>query len=394
MNRFLAFVVLTLIGVAVVAPVNAQAPIVSQIVLTKEDSLYLEQFQGRAYGEIVPKVWLRVCELNRERYPDSNLVQLGDVITLPLGLQYVAKAGDGDHMWRASKYFSSDVVVPYLMQGFATDLDALVQGKTTESAEKYNGPVSLSKWLVVVALIAGIFWLLWTVLIKTYGRKDAREPAKFPSFTSRPPDFDAAADSQIQPVASEALGQTFGQNFEIVGEIERGWINGTLVVFFADGTRRTEEYRNEEGFRAKLRFTDGTERVVVSRWHCFNPCWSASGADFNGTFTPQGEGKPHEIPPISESQASHLSQNIRDIAAGREPIAPVAEVIPGANSVPTPSPLLQQTEGPKPAEKLRLTKFQVSADKGLNLEGEIPLTVEELQAIVKQIVENSKDEKR
>lgn len=389
MNRSMILLVLVL---AVAGAMSAQALVTSQIILTKEDSLYLEQFQGHAYGEIVPKVWLRVCELNREQYPDSNLVQPGDVITLPLRLQYVAEAGGGDHMWRASKHFSSDVVVPYLVQGFATDLDAIVQKEATESETKYSDSVPFWKWLVVVAFIVGIFWILWMLLLGTYGRKDTREPATFPPFTSRPPDFDAAADSQIQPVASEALGRTFGRNFEIVGEIERGWINGTLIVFFADGTRRTEKYQNEEGFRAKLRFADGTERVVVSRWHCFNPCWSASDADFNGTFTPQAEGKPQEILPISESQASHLSENIRDIAAGREPIAPVAEVVPGANSVPKPSPLPQQAESPKSAEKLRLTKFQVSADKGLNLEGDITVTVEELQAIVKQIVGGAKDE--
>lgn len=398
MNRIIASLAIVVTGICSFA--DGQTPITRQITLTEQDSAYLNRFEGMGYPSIESRVWLDVCALNRWRYPDSNLIQPGDVIFLPLGMQYVVESGGRDHMWRASAHFSERVVRPYITTArFSSYLQSVLDSVDRESSgnKQKEGSWSNLVLAIILVLLIGVILLIWLWVIIANSEKNKREG----SFIKSPPDFHTAADSQVRPIAEQALRRVLGGEFEIIGEIERGTLNGVFTVFFANGSRRTETYKDEEGFRARIRFANGTERVLACRWECFNPCWSAKDAKFNGTFTPVGD-KPKEVAKISPEQASHLSANIRDIKADLKPIAPIADVIPEnaepssispAPSVSTTSPdASPKAEAPMSSEKLRLTKFQVSADKGLNLEGDITVTVEELQAIVKQIVEGSKDE--
>lgn len=382
MNRF--FVLLALVA-AFAVTAGAQVSGFDQLAA---EGAYLEQFRDVPADKVVGKVWLDICVMNRAQYPDSNLVQPGDVIRLPLGRPYVAKRERGtDHMWQASLYFVNEVVAPYLIgERSLIPLEGAVQSNTSRPlVDSWDDRALLIIFFLAVVLLAA--WMLYRANRIGERPKAATPP---PPFVATPLDFQSAADTQVRPVATEALGRTFGRNFEIIGEIVRGWINGRLTVFFADGSRRTEEYENEEGFQARLHFSDGTERTVVSRWQCFNPVWSASDVEFRGTFTPAESGKPEEIPQISESQVAHLSQNIQDLAAGREPVAPVAAVVP--ESFPATPPSISPStatsaseETKRDGEIMRLTKLQFSTDKGLNLEGNIPLTVEELKELISKV---------
>lgn len=385
MNRFI-FVLVSVFAVMTTA--SAQVGFEKAAIEGK----YLEQFRGKFYHEIVPQVWLEVCRLNREQYPDSNVVRVGDVIKLPLGKHYLvsSEATGNDHMWRASQYFVDMVITPYLVSNRESD-SSVVRERAVEQ-KSTSRPLfdSMLDWLLLIIMVLLVIVIVAVVVIKTM------KLTKGQSFVKFPPDFESAADSQVRPIATQALGNAFGSGFEIVGEIERGVMNGTLTVFFADGRRRTEEYENEPGFRARLRFADGTERTVVCRWACFNPVWSASDAEFNGTFTPTG-GKPEEIFPITESQANHLTANILDIKEDREPMAPIAEVIPtveavsASRSTEKASPVSASEEPKQDVKLLKLSKVQFSREKGLNLEGDIPITIDDLNALISKVQGESKE---
>lgn len=369
MNRIIVVLFVVLALAALAAPVLAQAP-----QLAPADSSYLEQFRGKSFGEIVPKVWLEVCAMNRAQYPDSNLVFPGDVIALPLGKQYVAKPGGTDHMWQASTYFSNEAVMSYLLGD--TAVPVVTQPVQVVEEESKSGSSNFGLWvLIVAALVVASLYLFrfW---------RSKRKP-----FVKHPPDFRAATDAQVRPVAEAALGRAFGQGTQIIGRIERGTISGRQVIFFGGGPHTTETYRNEPGYRARVRFQDGTETSVVSRWSCFNPVWSAVWAEFEGTFTPEG-GQPEAIERISDAQAAHLGVAMQEIASGREPTVSVSTIIPGRQ----PAPVAGPTPAPPAAavaeereEKLHLTKVQISSEKGLNLEGDIPLSVEELKELIAQV---------
>jgi hypothetical protein len=62
---------------------------------------------AQEYSEqTVDGIWRQVCELNREAFPDSNLVFPGDSLLLPDGSYYYVTGSSGeDHMWRASRFY-------------------------------------------------------------------------------------------------------------------------------------------------------------------------------------------------------------------------------------------------------------------------------------------------
>ncbi|MFH0806167.1 MAG: hypothetical protein V1885_00335 [Candidatus Brennerbacteria bacterium] len=379
MNRIIVLLAFVVAACAVTA--EAQ-------VLTSADSSYLEQFRGKLYREIVPKVWLDVCALNRAQYPDSNLVSVGDTIALPVGKQYVAGLEEGNHMWQASGYFTDMVVMPYVLSEVGTSFEEIVRVAQQPSERSALRARALLFALSIIALlVAAILWLDWSV--------KRRRP-----FATMQPTFRGGSDEQVRSAAERALTGTFGRGFEIVGPIERGVINGRQTVFFASGRHENETFRGEPGYRARLRFQDGSEALVVSRWSCFNPVWSAEGVRFRGTFTPQG-GRPEEIPVISTAQANHLGGAIREVVSGREPATPASMFVPDrqpapipANPRPSGTPSAPTSEEPKQDGKLlKLTKVQFSRDKGLNLEGDIPISIEDLNALITKVQGETKDPK-
>lgn len=377
MNR-VVLLLFTLV-VACAAMVDAQ---VSGFDELAAQGMYLEQFRGKPHEEVISKVWLEVCRLNRGQYLDSNLVRPGDVIALPFGKSYIAQTGGKDHMWQASKYFVDVVVTPYLVG--SKKYDVVVQKDSGRNAPRKTDQSTFR--LLCVFLLLSLGALAWMLLNRAAGKN--RRP-----FATSIPSFEGASDAQVRSTAQSALESAFGRGFEIVGPIERGVVNGTQRVFFAGGQHKTQKFENEPGYRARLRFRDGREALVVSLWECFNPVWSATEARFRGTFTPQN-GRPEEIEEISESQASHLSSIIQQAARRAEPIVSPSLVVPGA-AVPSPASETSQpatphfseppASTPKDDGKLRLTKVQFSVEKGLNLEGELPMSIEDLKGLITQV---------
>ncbi len=335
-----------------------------------KDSEYLDQFRNKPIGRVVSEVWLDILELNRERYSDLNMVYPGDLVLLPLERYYVVREEPqgADHMWRAAVYFTNEVVLPYLYPPTPIEVDSI-----KEEAEERVFP-----WWSLILLVLFISYIVG-VIITLIRRK--RKMRSRPPFVSFPLSFDAP-ERQVRRFAQQALSSTFGRGIEIK-QIEKGRINGQQTVFYSDGSYQAENFKNEPGYRAHVRFPDGNERLVVSKWQCFNPCWSAQGAQFKGTFTPDG-GKPEEISEIRYDEAYLLSQKIRDLAENLE-----LENEADSSSVP-----VDKTENnPKTLKEGYFTKVQFSPDKGLNLEGNFPLTIKQLKSLIKEIKKEEEEEK-
>lgn len=354
---------------------------------------YLEQFRDMSPEQMINKIWLDVCAMNRGRYPDSNKVQPGDTIQLPLGQYYVAQRGGTDHMWRAAIWFTDALVQPYLRFGNAPDTNqpvvAEVQGPSVPTTS--NG-ISLWWLLILIPILVGIGWA-----------SNRLQQAK--KFVRVPPHFKGGTDEVVRPAAETALRSALGHGIQIVGNIERGVINGTQVMFNADGTSQTETFVNEPGYRAIVRFPNGEMRIVVCRWSCFNPVWSLKDADFAGTFTPVGFKAKDPILRMDPQGVEQLESSIR----GSESI--VADDLP-ANAIVTSQPLLDlletaRSEAPKvgktdvqvasvPTAVERqtaiavpgtadLTKLQFFKDGGVVMEGRLNLTVQDLHGMLYQI---------
>ncbi|MFH1161778.1 MAG: hypothetical protein V1696_00650 [Candidatus Jorgensenbacteria bacterium] len=378
MKNQIRFLLLVLVLAVSTVGALAQVPQFSFV-----DSSYLEQFRGKTFGEIVPKVWLDVCARNRVLYPDSNLVLPGNIVVLPLGEFYTAKPGGMDHMWQASVYFANEVAIPYLQKDtHAAKTVAPIVPAVPVKTETGDFPWGLAIFMIV--LVAALMYLFyWLVFKRTV------VPPPFIA-EERIPDFQQATPEQLLPLAQEGLGRIYGEkNFEIVGPIEKGTIgDGTLTMFYADGSHRNETYHDEPGFRAHLRFKDGSESLIVSRWSCFNPCYTAQSAEFSGTFTPEGSDQPQMIERITEAEAGDIGENIRRIARGEEVVvgpsvaAPVQE-LPVAPKTKAPATAPADAE---PEKEIKATKLQISCEKGITIEGETNLSFDQLKQLTELIV--------
>jgi len=90
-----------------------------------------------------------------------------------------------------------------------------------------------------------------------------------------------------------------------VGPIESGMVSGEGEVVYADGTRRPRRIDpSQRAYRARFRFPDGREELLISLERCMNPCYS--GRDLKGfTFAPEGEAVPTPPTPSGPQVVPH-----------------------------------------------------------------------------------------
>jgi hypothetical protein len=169
---------------------------------------------------MVYDVWTKVCEMNRDQYPDSNRVMPQDVIFLPLGQYYVAKPGGKSHMWDASVYFSNEVVTPYLNGTLQ------VNANPTEGTLHHSIPIPIDSvkteayadhtgW--VLALIVALLAFL-SFLFHRKNKKPVNPPFIAPE---RVPDPAMVTQEELRPLVQEAFGRVYGEkNFDIIGDVQ------------------------------------------------------------------------------------------------------------------------------------------------------------------------------
>jgi len=368
----LIFVLLVVLALMAPAIMNAQTQ-----ALTMADSAYLESFLGKSFDQQVAKAWVDICALNRENFPDSNMVQPGNIIMLPLHHIYFAMMAPqgASHMWMASVMFVHETVQPYIdkkMQHIL--LTSPDTNKTGSSAIRlYNSFNDDWFWIPMAVILLLAIVVLVTLVKSTLKREHERK-----AFINNPPPLDAP-DSQVCPLAERALRRAYGRDFQIIGDIERGVATGRQIMFNKDGSTENVNFYDEPAFRARIRFSNGAESLAVCKWACFNPCVNLVSSKYKGTFTPNG-GQPEVIENISVKEMRNIRENICHAALSEESASRLS-----SSSVPAAKP-----ESPvataKSDGKIRLTKLQISKDKGINIEGDFTLSIREVNGLVKQVM--------
>lgn len=382
--------------------------------ISREDSLYLEQYRLESYGglarhEVVPKIWLEIKALNKERYANPDLVMPGDTILLPLGMIDVARFGGQDHMWRSAEVFFDHVVIPYVTgepsPGIPDDTHA--KDPMQEASTQSFSWQAVLAWLGVASVLMTIAWVLTR-------SKSARK-----NFVQRPPKFRGSKDGIVQGTAQDALQTAFGRGIRIIGPVVRGFITGRQRMFNRDGTTEVVDFKNEPGFQALVRFDNGQERLVVCRWSCFNPCYNCVGAEFNGTFTPVDSNTSEPLPVMRPENVGALQQSIMhptmpiktsDLPGRPSPTASneaapvVATPETPVSEVPTTDPKspVNEVSAARPTEEaaaptgevmLRFKELQISNGR-LTANGDLAMSFRQFSDLIGQVTkQKSVDEK-
>ncbi len=370
-------------------PINIGDPITG-VTLSPSDSVYLEGYRHLSHERQIALAWLHVKGRNSYSYPNPDLVMPGDTLLIPLGNYYVARSGGTDHMWNAAALFVAKIVRPYLDGVLPVvvptpTVDSSTVSDTMAAVNTHDG-LRIPWWgYVLLGLI-----LLGIALFAWYNSRSQRHNEETATsereqyerslkFVPDPPSFKKAADDEVVRTADEAAKRAFGRGVQVIGPVERGYISGEQQMFNANGTHRFETFANEPGYRARVRFANGTERLVVCRWACFNPVYSLADAEFTGTFRPEGSSVAQEIPRISGMQTSMLYNSIngseREFTADDLP-----DTTDGHSQEASKPATTSSTPG-----KHSFTKLMVSKEKGLTAEGDIQLSTNELYNVLYQV---------
>ncbi len=381
-----ALITIIVLATLVVGTVLFAQPPWDRPTLSTSDVSYLEQYRSMSGTERISKAWLDIKGRNSYLHPNPDVVMPGDEILLPIGFgPYMAKAGGKDHMWRAAEYYVATYVEPYL--------NGTVPANMAESPQKPDSvkvevpvivPTYMNWWernwllLLIMLLVASIVWL-------ANRKKQAKPPEEVPStnFVDDPPDFYQTSDPGVTSLAQSSLQRALGRGITVIGTPERGFITGEQDIFYIDGECKTEHFDNEPGFRARIKFPDGQERLVVCRWACFNPCWSSASAVFRGTFRVMNSDVAETIPTISQDGMVAVTESI---AGGENDLT--ADALPESPKQAEPS----ATSDPTQPKKLRVTKLMASQDKGLTLEGDCEVTIDEVYNLLYQVTGRHPDE--
>jgi hypothetical protein len=300
-----------------------------------------------------------------------------NIIAMPVSHYYIATAGGKSHMWDAAVYFANEVVMPYLNGTLRVYANSVPPDSSVKTEVKARTNYD---WLFYVFLAAVALWILSMALKSAKARRKMANPPFIAP--ERVPDPSTATQEQLRPLVQEAFGRVYGErNFDVIGDVQGGIIDGPQTIFFLDGSHQIQNFNEEDGFRARLRFkSNGVESLVVGKLGCFNLCWSAERSEFSGTFTPYGSNQPERIERISESQAGDIGENIRRIGRGEEAVVEP----PPAAPVQEPPAASEPSESKKSDSPISLTEIQIS-DGRVTLKGDrINLSFGELMEVIRE----------
>lgn len=158
-----------------------------------------------------------------------------------------------------------------------------------------NGVPGLLWWVVVPLIAAVLAFYLFGIYLKARDEREDRKerekelsqdpvasgPAVVPGGIRR--EEVARLESYFQDQASE---QSQSMDLPVrISPIEEGTIYGAGMVGYADRARLRKIDPALPGYRARFRFSNGSERVLLSLQACMNPCmWGEGMSGF--TFVP------------------------------------------------------------------------------------------------------------
>lgn len=326
----------------------------------------------------VDQLWLQICQFNRSTRPlntigkpDSNAWQPADTMWIPGGYVIVTDS--------IARY-------PYMVaQGILTGHAAVVW----DSVEAANQlPVGVTKdrfpWLFVICAAAFFGMLVYLA----YRQRRRQAAVNFPPFVpaEQIPNFMTASTQNTTHLVDRVLNRL---GLQRVGDSELGFVrNGQQKVYFAGASAQVFHFDNEKAWRVMVQFPNGKQEYLYARYSCFNPMVGATGAGkFKGAWVPIGQGAPEQMAQSVEAEryldtatatpeATAASTSVTDVTA-RKP--ETVDQAPKAEIKTAPATEVKRARTPL---MVHLTKFQVSKDKGLNMEGEIDLPVKDLKDLV------------
>jgi hypothetical protein len=336
----------------------------------------------------VGKTWVKTVSINPQ-FPNPDKVRPGDVIWVEIAGQrksFVANPDSINSQWAATvaalKKTSPAPNAPIFL--------SIVPNKGL-----FEPNVFWPLMILALAMLTLIYFTVRTLAKRNKLQEEERnhevpeleditseetpvvEEEQSPPILEEVPNFESATPEELHQSAELAVANTYrGRNFEIIGDVEKGMIDGRMVIFFKDADDRVEEFHNEPGYRTTVRFLDTNEvKSVVWRAACFNPLWSASDANFFGTFTPEVEGAiPQPIPSISGPESEELKNLITSDA---EPVLPKKQE-PAAVSDPVvlPPPVVEK--------EICLNELTLVNGKTI-IKGEIPLSGKNNELLIQLI---------
>lgn len=193
-------------------------------------------------------------------------------------------------------------------------------------------------WPVIFQIIFAAFAIAWLSILwqnkREQQKREVRESElRQDPVASGPPIIQGG----VRPSDTERLTQAFDElavadylrlnpgtvrstiRVERIGPIETGMISGEGMVGYADGARPRRIDPAQPGYRARFRFPDGREDLLMSLQGCMNPCYFGEGMS-GFTFTPREEVVPTPAATTSTPVPVHPTvavQRVRE-KAGRE----------------------------------------------------------------------------
>ncbi|MCM2338918.1 MAG: hypothetical protein NDI62_00450 [Burkholderiales bacterium] len=205
-----------------------------------------------------------------------------------------------------------------------------------------------------------------------------------PPMIDEAPAFETITKEQMRKDIELVTTRTFHRKFRIIGEVLKGWITGRFVSFFADGSNVVSNFKNEPGYLAYVLF-EGEEELkqMVCQAACFNPLYTAVDAEFDGIFLIQNEkeletGSIINVDRISPEEIKQISHGI---TMPQEEIN-LEEMADERVSAPVVETKEKSVSESKVESVMKITRLQISYEKGLNVEGEFSMEMKEFKDIL------------
>ena len=341
-------------------------------------------------------LWEDICFANLEKHPDPNRWAVGDTMLIPPAFfgrwEYVIVNSDiAQHPWVVTKNLNDGVIqsrelmpTPNTVTNKPGEKRSLLDRYTDWENRFWHSATwqRIAEMVVLLVLVASLCGLLYW-LYRQYKQRQQEADQPQPPFIEpeRVPDFNTATSQDAAPVVAEALGRVYGP-IEILGNVERGRLNGTFTIFYSDGSHRSETYHDEPGFKARVRLGNGNEVTAYGRWACFNLVRGAENVDASRvTFTAEGTDRHYVVKGVSEAEADVIGRSIAangTTAAEPTTAEPAAAEADTAATAPTVPVAPEDMVG-------EITEIQVS--KGhVTFKGKMPMTPKIIRELTELLV--------
>lgn len=359
-------------------------------------------------NEYIAKNWARNVQLNMKKFPKPDSLAVGDTVDMDVDGEKISfVAGDSlNSQWVMN-------IAAVLQKAKQKDAPINITIKKGPEVSRFMHVVVSLVALILAATIIGSLILLYVLAFKKNKKGEEKKEkecettdAKAPATTEplkeelantdeitnedtiyppileaeKIPDFNTGSVSEVRVATADAIQNIYHQPFEIVGDVIRGLVDGTMIVWDAFGNRTVTTFFMEPGFRAVIRFTESGKVIVVyCKWSCFNPLVSARDAEFRGKFYPMADNTVEDIPTMPEQEADEMSWTIfpdKEMKAGETELVNIKQQV-DSEKTETIEPAKEEKSLNGYSNGLEIILTELSVGSGparMTMKGTIPVT--------------------